>query len=138
MPSGLHDENGSIQASWSLFLFPIVGIDVRFRLVERVALRLAGGSVAYVSVVGIRLHEFRYFVDGILRGVDFVEIVHPAGKLRRDRALRSAFFLLEVTLALLTFGRGRGAEVSFASGAFAGSAGAGRAKPTGARTAEAA
>jgi hypothetical protein len=71
--------------------------------------------VAVVVRLGrrFRLHEFRYVVDSVLGRTDLVEVVHPAGELRRDRALGTTFLLLEVFLLLLPFRGSRRTEVAF-------------------------
>ena len=105
---------------------------MRTLLIAFVVATRFGSGVLELRVLG--LHELRQFVLHVVVFLDVVQVVHPAGKLRRNRTLRLPFLLLIGLLWTLAFGRGRRTEITTATtrpAAFTGRA-------TGTRSAESA
>jgi hypothetical protein len=126
---------GGVRRVCGALVFVAIAIGIVRR--QSVGVRCVRFSILEEGVIG--LHELRHFVDRILWRIDLVEIVHPAGELRRNGPLGSAFLLLEIALAaLLAFGWGRRAEVTLASTGLARTAGPWRTEAAGARSTKAA
>src|SRR5687767_6609384 len=86
-------------------------------VVRRVAslVRITGiDGIDRVGIFVVRLHELRHFVERVFVLIDFVQVVHPPSELGGNRALWTAFFLLERRLwSLLAFWWRRRPEVPF-------------------------
>jgi hypothetical protein len=77
-----------------------------------VGIGVVAHDIVSVGDLVFRLHELRQVVLLIVVFFDVVEVVHPAGELGRDWALRRALFLLIRLLWTFAFGWRRGTKVA--------------------------